>query len=201
MRIAVIGAGNIGGTLARKWSAAGHQLVIGARDPAKPDVQQLAHETGGAASSIADAVRDAEAVLFAVPGAAMADTCQALGHALDSKVVFDATNNVGGAVLNNVATITTAAPESTVYRAFNIYGFENFENPILGGVQADLFFAGPDGAPRSTAEQLISDVGLRPVWLGGAERAELVDQFTRVWFTLAFEQQKGRRLAFKLLMG
>lgn len=197
----MIGAGNVGGALARKWSAAGHQVVIGARDPSKPEVQQLARETGSAVGSIADAVQGAEAVLFAVPGAAMADTCQALGHALDGKVVFDATNNVGGAVLNNVAAITAAAPESTVYRAFNIYGFESFEDPILGGVQADLFFAGPDGAPRSTAQQLISDVGLRPVWLGGADHAELVDQFTHVWFTLAFEQQQGRRLAFKLLTG
>src|SRR5690242_14492660 len=174
MNIAVIGAGNIGGTLARKWAGAGHQVVIGARDPSKVEVQQLADETGGRATSIQQAVQDAEAVLFAVPGAAMPATCQSLGSALDGKLVIDATNNVGAAVLNSVATIASAAPSSAVYRAFNIYGFENFENPVLGGEQADLFFTGPDGAPRATAEQLIGDIGLRPVWLGDADHAELV---------------------------
>jgi predicted dinucleotide-binding enzyme len=199
MEIAVVGAGNIGGTLARKWAAAGHQVVIGARDPSKADVQELARATGGAASNIENAVRGADVVLFAVPGGAMSGTVGSLASALDGKLIFDATNNIGSVPLNSVAAISAAAPGASVYRAFNIYGFENFADPTLGGVQADLFFAGPDGAGRQQAEQLIADVGLRPVWLGGADHAELVDQFMRVWFALAFEQKQGRRLAFKLL--
>jgi 8-hydroxy-5-deazaflavin:NADPH oxidoreductase len=129
----------------------------------------------------------------------MAATVGALGSGLDAKVVIDATNNIGAQPINSVAAIAAAAPGAAVYRAFNIYGFENFAEPTLGGVQADLFYAGTDGAARQKAEQLISDVGLRPIWLGGPDQAELVDQFVRIWFTLAFEQKKGRRIAFKLL--
>jgi predicted dinucleotide-binding enzyme len=201
MHIAVIGAGNIGATLARKWRAAGHEVVIGARDPSKDEVRQLAIELGGEAhaTTIPEAVRDADAVLFAVPGNAMQATASALGNALDGKLVFDATNNIGAGVLNSVDALVAASPQAVVYRAFNIYGFENFADPQLQGTQADLFFAGPDGDGRARAEQLIADVGLNPVWLGGADHAELVDQFMRVWFALAFEQKKGRRLAFKLL--
>jgi len=199
MKIAVIGAGNIGGALARKWATAGHQVAIGARDMSKPEVQDLARGIHGRATSVEDAVREADAVLFAIPGGSMSATVTALGGALDGKLVMDATNNIGAASLNSVATIAAAAPGAMVYRAFNIYGFENFADALLGGVQADLFFAGPDGAARQQAEQLISDVGLRPIWLGGTDHADLVDQFMRVWFALAFEQHKGRRLAFKLL--
>jgi predicted dinucleotide-binding enzyme len=130
----------------------------------------------------------------------MASTISGLGDLLDRKLVFDATNNIGAPTLNSCGPLAAAAPTASVYRAFNIYGFENFAEPRLQGVQADLFFAGPE-ASRAQAESLIHDVGLNPVWLGGADKAELVDQFMRVWFALAFDQKKGRRLAFKLLAG
>jgi predicted dinucleotide-binding enzyme len=205
MQIAVIGYGNIGGTLARKWAAAGHQVVIGAREPNKPDVQQLCNEIGpkARAADITQATTQAEAVVFAVPGGAMTDTLRSVGQALNGKLVIDATNNIGaaqsGGQINSVQAIEKAAPQAKVYRAFNIYGFENLAEPVLGGVQADMFYAGSDGDARAQAEQLIRDVGLNPVWLGGSDKAELVDQFLRIWFTLAFEQNKGRRMAFKLL--
>ena len=84
-----------------------------------------------------------------------------MGHALDTKVVFDATNNIGGSTFNSIAALTSAAPRAHIYRAFNTYGWENFETPVFGGTAADLFYAGPDGDPRNVAEQLISEVGLR----------------------------------------
>jgi predicted dinucleotide-binding enzyme len=201
MHIAVLGSGNIGGTLARKWAAVGHCITIGARDPGKAEVQHLVAELGATAhaTSLAAAAGEGEAIVFALPGAAMASTVSSLGPALNGKLVFDATNHLGAPVLNSLAAIAAAAPDSATYRAFNIYGFENFAEPVLAGVQADLFFAGPAGPARERAEQLIADVGLNPVWLGDADHAELVDQFMRVWFALAFEQKKGRRLAFKLL--
>src|SRR5579864_6946893 len=138
MKIAVIGAGNIGGALARKWATAGHQVAIGARDMSKPEVQDLARGIHGRATSVEDAVREADAVLFAIPGGSMSATVTALGGALDGKLVMDATNNIGAASLNSVATIAAAAPGAMVYRAFNIYGFENFADALLGGVQAPV---------------------------------------------------------------
>jgi 8-hydroxy-5-deazaflavin:NADPH oxidoreductase len=65
MRIAVIGKGNIGGTLGSRWRAAGHDVVYGARDGS-------GQGPGGApARSIGDALKDAEVVLLAVPGQAV----------------------------------------------------------------------------------------------------------------------------------
>ena len=83
MKVAVIGAGNIGGTLGSKWAAAGHDVVYGVRSPGAP---------GSAA--IADAVAVAEAVVLAVPGAAAKEVLASLGTALAGKVVIDATNDV-----------------------------------------------------------------------------------------------------------
>ena len=50
-------------------------------------------------------------------------------------------------------------------------------------------------------EQLISAVGLRPVYLGGVEQLGLLDSIAALWFTLALGQKKGRHLAFKALGG
>src|SRR5947209_525497 len=98
MKIAVLGAGKIGGSLAKHWAAAGHDVVLGARDPNKPEIQDLARQLGSKTrtASIADSVADADAVLFSVPGPAVEETAQALGKALAGKVVIDATNNRGG---------------------------------------------------------------------------------------------------------
>src|SRR6266545_2067425 len=93
--IAVIGAGKIGGILARKWAASGHAVTIGARDPNKPSLKELAERIGVRTALIVDAVRAAEVVVFAIPGVVMAETASALGADLDGKLLIDATNNVG----------------------------------------------------------------------------------------------------------
>jgi 8-hydroxy-5-deazaflavin:NADPH oxidoreductase len=49
------------------------------------------------------------------------------------------------------------------------------------------------------AEQMITDIGLRPIYVGGVEQAGLVDAVAGLWFALAFGQGKGRNLAFKVL--
>src|SRR5947207_4805425 len=78
-RIAVIGSGHIGGTLARKWSAAGHSVTFGARDPQKPELRALAQEIGAGTASMSEAVAGADVVAFAIPGAAMAGAVRSLG--------------------------------------------------------------------------------------------------------------------------
>jgi predicted dinucleotide-binding enzyme len=187
VRIAVIGAGNIGGTLGAKWEAAGHEVVYGVRNPAGPGQ-----------ASVSDSVTGTEVVVIAVPGAAAKDVIATLGPALVGKVVVDASNNVQGS--GKLHALDDLPEGAHPVRAFNTLGWENFADPLVAGVQADLFYAAQDGGPREVAERLIRDVGLEPVWLGGVEAFELVDNLTWLWFTLAFQRGLGRRLAFKLLV-
>jgi predicted dinucleotide-binding enzyme len=200
MKIAVLGAGNIGGSLARHWGKAGHQIALGVRDTSKPEVQGLISEIGNnaRATSIADAVADADAVLFAVPGAAVAETAAPIGKALSGKIVIDATNNRGGSGFNNVDKITAAAPDAIVYRAFNTYGFENLHEPGYHGEKADIFYAGPDGQPQATIDQLVTDAGHRPIRLGGIDQVGVVDSIVLLWFGLA-SSQGSRHVALKMV--
>ncbi len=200
--IAVIGAGNIGGTLARKWAAAGHRVVLGVRDPAGPKPARLVEELGAtvSATSMADAAAMAGIVVFAVPGSAMAGTLADLRASLRGKLIVDATNTLtGDGPSNSLGLIAKAVPTAVAYRAFNSLGWEILADPMVEDVRSDLFFAGPDGPGRQAVASLIEEAGLRPVWLGGPERADLVDAVAAIWFALVLGQHRSRRLAFRVL--
>jgi predicted dinucleotide-binding enzyme len=186
MRIAVIGAGNIGGTLGDKWTKAGHEVVYGVRQPSQEDQR-----------SPADAVAGADVVVLAVPGPAAKDVIRSLGDSLAGKVVIDATNDMQGS--GKLHALDELNDASHPARAFNTLGWECFADPVIGGQQADLLYAAEEGQAKEVAEHLIQDIGLQPIWLGGVEAFDTVDSLTRVWFTLALQRNLGRHLALKVL--
>ena len=188
MRIAVIGTGNIGGTLGSRWREAGHDVVYGSRDPGGTG-------PGGAPlAAILEAVADAEVVLIAVPGPAVPEVVSALGGALDGKVVIDAANRMGEPEANSQAAITGAAPGARYARAFNTLGWENFADPLPG---TDLFFVS-DPQARATVEELISAIGLGPVYVGDTGAVRAVDSLLGLWFAL-MQQTGTRKVAFRLV--
>jgi hypothetical protein len=197
--IAVLGAGNIGATLARKWAAAGHQVILASRTPDASALRSLAASIGARTASHADAVAGADVVVVALPGDAVPAVADALGGALDGKIVIDASNNLGGGQMNNIAALIRHAPGATAARAFNSVGWENFAEPDFDGTTADLLWCGPDGEAGARVEALIADIGLHPVRVGGLDQLPVVDMLAGLWFALALGQGHGRHLAFKIL--
>jgi predicted dinucleotide-binding enzyme len=201
MKIAVIGAGNVGGTLGKAWAKIGHQVLIGVRDAASPKVQALVRSLPGNASidTITNACAFGEMVLLAVPGSAVEAVVEAQAKKLVGKIVIDAVNRVGAPEMNSTAILAAKAPSARVFRAFNSAGWEVFANPRFGDIQADLFYCGPEGSARRSVEGLIADVGLHPVYVGTLEQVKLVDAIGALWMNQAFGQMLGRQFAFKLL--
>ena len=193
MQIAIIGTGFIGGVLGRALAGNGHTVVFGSRHPEHDD---MSAPSAARVMSVADALTDAEVVILALPAAAVAELAAGHGEALHGKLVIDATNRMGEPVANSRA----ALPTSVRYaRAFNTVGGENMAQPEFAEGRADMFFSAPE-ADRQTVEQVISDVGLRPVYVG-PDQEQLVDAVFRLWVALAIGQGRGRRLAFRLLQG
>jgi hypothetical protein len=201
MKIAVLGSGNIGGTLGQKWAKAGHQVVFGSRDPGSEKIQHLLDLAGKNASAAdpAQAIESCRVILFAMPSSAVEAVAKENSPSLDGKLLIDATNNFGAAVVNNLATLQRYAPKAALYRAFNALGWENFANPRYGELMVDLFYCGQEGEARIRMERLIGDIGLRPVFVGGLEVAPVVDALGSLWVTLAFRQGWGRQIALKLV--
>jgi 8-hydroxy-5-deazaflavin:NADPH oxidoreductase len=141
--IAVLGAGNIGATLARKWASVGHQVTLASRTPDPPALQELAAGIGASTASHADAVTGAEVVVVALPGNAVAAVADALGSALGSKLVIDAANNLSGGPMNSIDALTRHAPGVVAARAVNSLGWESFADPDFDGTTADLLWVRP----------------------------------------------------------
>jgi 8-hydroxy-5-deazaflavin:NADPH oxidoreductase len=189
MRIAVIGAGNVGGTLGTRWSAAGQDVVYGTRGGS-------GEGPGGVpATGVAEAIAGADVVLLAIPGQAVAGTLGPLGDSLAGKVVIDATNRMGGEEFNSRAAITAAAPAAHYARAFSTLGWENFASPVPGSA---LFFAADPDA-RAATEELISATGLEPVFVGDAGESGTVDGLFPLWFALVRQNDGNRKLALRVV--
>jgi predicted dinucleotide-binding enzyme len=200
--IAVLGAGNIGRTLGKKWNTAGHRVRFAVNDPAGKNAQALRTELGDQVviGTIEDALQgNPDVILISLPGGAVEPTVRKYAAQFNGRIIIDAANRIGKDTLHNLAPFQQYTPQALYYRAFNTLGWENFAEPDFNGVQADLFYCGVDGDARTKVEQLISDVGLRPVYLGGVERLGVLDALASLWFTLALGQNKGRHLAFKVL--
>ncbi|UCC53486.1 MAG: NAD(P)-binding domain-containing protein [Anaerolineaceae bacterium] len=201
MRIGIIGTGNVGASLGRAWAAAGHEVVFGARDTAAAKVADLLQSMPGKATAeaVAEAIRVSEVLLLALPGVAVGELVRDYRGDLDGKIIVDATNSTGQPEMHNMTLLEGTLPKAEVFRAFNTLGWENFAQPMFGEERADLFYCGAAGDARDSMDELISDVGLRPIYVGGTEMAPLLDNLTRLWFTLVFAEGYGRHTAFRLL--
>jgi predicted dinucleotide-binding enzyme len=189
MKIAVIGTGKVGGTLGQRWHAAGHHVAYGSRAGS-------GEGPGGAEMmAVGDAIGDASVVVLAVPSTAVAEVVAANSAALAGKVVVDAVNRMGEPEVNSRAAIAAAAPDARYVRAFNTLGWENFADPPPG---AALFFAA-DPSARQVAEELISAVGLEPVFVGDAEASSTVDALVPLWFSLVRHNGGNRRVALRVV--
>jgi predicted dinucleotide-binding enzyme len=194
MRIAIVGAGNIGGTLAAALGRAGHDVTVGVRAPEGRQME------GAAVATVADALSGADPVILALPGGAVEDFLREHGDALDGVVVVDAANSIGGGgPAHHADAFARHAPRALMVRAFNTLGWENFAEPTFDGDRTDMFWCGPEGRASEVAEQVIGDVGLRPVRIGGPEQIDVVDGVLRLWFALMIANGGNRRLGFKAL--
>lgn len=186
MNIAIIGAGRIGSGYGKLWLNAGHVVTYGLRTPdARPDMT---------VSSIPDAVRHADVVLIAVPGAAVEAVTADLE--LDGKVVIDATN--GAPPGESPQRLQQRKPASRVVRAFNYYGFDLVGHASFQGVRADAFLCGDHPEARGVVAGLATDAGFAPVDLGDLSNAVVQDSLLGVWFALS-KRLGTRTLGFKVL--
>jgi len=157
MNIAVIGRGNVGGGLARRWERAGHTITRIGRD-------------GGDAA-------DAQVALVAVPSGAITDALGKVGG-LQGKVTIDATNAYAGRdpAYPSLAHQVKSMVGGPVAKAFNVNATVLYNQIDQQRVRPSNLFAAEDGA-REVTEQLIRDAGYDPVYVGGLEQARALEEY------------------------
>ena len=206
--IAVLGAGNVGASLARVWAAAGHDVSFGLPNPqsekAQAAVKALAQKVRAATNK--DAVLPARVVALCVPWPQAQEAIRSSGD-LTGKVLIDCTNPLAPDLSGLAIGLTTSAAEQVagwalgakVVKAFNTIGAANFGNAQFGSEKADGYYCGDDAGAKATVRELVAAAGLDPVDVGPLRNARLLEPLAMLWIELAVNQRQGVNHAFKLL--
>ena len=208
MKIAVIGTGNVGGALGCAWSAAGHDVVFGARDPKARKVQKLITSTEGSASAapVSEAVRDADVVVLATPWKVSEEVVRGLGD-LGGRILVDCTNPLEPDLRSLTVGHTTSAAEkiagwatgAKVVKAFNSTGAGNMADPVYEEGAATMFLCGDDPQANGVVAELAQELGFDVVDAGSLGVARLLEPLALLWINLAYAQGMGPNIAFRLM--
>jgi 8-hydroxy-5-deazaflavin:NADPH oxidoreductase len=178
MKVAIIGAGNVGKALATSIIRAGHDVTIAAKSP--EHAQAAADELGATpAGSNAAAVEGADVVILAVPyGVAGGDVAGEIRDAVSGRAVVDVSNPITPGV-SGLATETSAAeelqqslPEAGVVKAFNTLFASNQAQPSR---EIDGYVAADDDTAKRTVISLIESMGFTPLDVGKLSAARYLE--------------------------
>ena len=194
MKIGIIGAGNIGGTLARRLAALGHEVsVANSRGP--ETLRDLAAQTGARAVSVTEAARDKDLVVVTIPEKNVADLPKGLFAGADDVVIVDTGNYYPQQRDGRIDAIEQGMTESRwvaqqlgrpVIKAFNnIYAqhLRDYGRPAGTPGRIALPVAGDDDAAKARVMQLIDELGFDPVDAGNLDESWRQQPGTPVYTT------------------
>ncbi len=183
MHIGIIGAGNIGGNLTRRFTAAGHTVAV-ANSRGPETLADLAAETGARAVPAAEAARDADVVIVTIPEKRIPDLpAGILAGAKADAVVVDTGNYYPKQRDGLIQEIEDGTPESRwvadrlgvpVVKAFNgIYSQHLLDRHRPAGApdRIALPVAGDDPAAKAVVMALIDEIGFDAVAAGGLDES------------------------------
>ena len=197
MRIAVMGAGNVGKALGEGWRSTGNTVVYGVRDPEDSKYRDLKH-----VATVPAALEGADVVVLAVPWKSAVEIAADHLKTGNGPVIVDATNALFGPKPDDrsvAAAVANASGSDRVVKAFNTTGWENMADPEYPkGGRAMMPVAGDDRDAKRTVMDLAGQLGFEPIDAGGLENAGLLESLTSLWIALA-RGRYGRNIAFSLL--
>jgi 8-hydroxy-5-deazaflavin:NADPH oxidoreductase len=183
MQIGIIGAGQIGGTLARRLTALGHQVSI-ANSRGPDSLTQLARETGARPVTVDQAARSGEVVIVTIPMKNIPGLPAGLFDGIpDDVVVVDTGNYYPRQRDGRIDPIEQGVPESRwvadqlgrpVVKAFNnIYARHLLERGQPAGTSGRIALpvAGDDRRAKDVVIRLLDQLGFDGVDAGGLDES------------------------------
>jgi predicted dinucleotide-binding enzyme len=191
MQIAILGTSAVGPALGKAFTAAGHDVTIGTRDP----VQTRAREQWAGVDLPLAAYRDLDADVFinATSGSGSLAALDAVGDAVNGKVVIDTSNPLDHSqgfppslFVSNTDSLAEqlqrALPKVRLVKMFNTMANEVMVNPRGLSEDSTIFVAGNDPDARQTAAALAADLGWADVFdLGDLTAARGLEMFITLW--------------------
>jgi 8-hydroxy-5-deazaflavin:NADPH oxidoreductase len=178
MKIGIIGAGHIGGTLTRRLRALGHQVTV-ANSRGPQTLTDLTAETGAAAGTAAEAAAAGEVVVVSVPLRAVPDLPV---DAFGGKIVVDTSNyypqrdghiaSIDAKRATSSRWVSDLLPGARVVKVFNnIYAdhLMGLGRPPGEQDRIALPVASDDAEAKRTVMGLVEELGFDPVDAGGLD--------------------------------
>lgn len=196
MKIAVLGSGTVGTTLAKGFQDAGHEVRIGSRDGRR--LGDFTKTTSIVEGRFIDVAAFGEVVVLSVKGEAAEGLTRELAPALAGKVVIDTNNPIAGAPKDGVVQFFTtgqdslierlqrAAPKARVVKAFNSVGAALMVKPRFPSGTPAMFICGDDAAAKATVTTLLSQLGWAAEDVGTSAAGHPVEALCQLWCAPGF---------------
>ena len=214
-RVGVLGSGEVGRCLAAGFSGRGHEVMLGSREPGKPElVEWLSGDGAGVrAGTFAEVAKYGELLVLALLGNAAEEVIADAGvENFNGKVVIDAMNpldfSAGFPPKLAIAgddslgeRIQRALPDAKVVKAFNTIGNPYFVDPGFSDGAPTMLIAGNDESAKRTVADVLADFGWSDIVdIGGIEGSRELEAVCILWVKIGGVRGSWDH-GFKLLVG
>lgn len=193
-KIAVLGSGVVGETLANGFLKHGHDVRRGSRDPQKLAAWKEKAGPRASAGTFEDAAAWGEVVVLAVKGTIAEELVAKLAAQLAGKTVLDPTNPIADAPPEDgvlkfftgpndslLERLQAKAPAAKLVKAFSCVGNAVMVDPKLPGGPPTMFVCGADDGAKREAKGLVSSFGWDVEDLGGPAAARAIEPLCMLW--------------------
>lgn len=200
--VTIIGAGNIGGAVARLALTAGADVQVLTRDPQKAAAVDPAVTPG----TVGDPVTG-DVVVLALPYPALDEVVGQYPDGFAGRVVVDVTNPVDFATFDALvvpagssaaAGLAERLPEARVLKAFNTTFAATLATGTVGPLPTTVLIAGDDADAKAALAVVVEGGGLRAVDAGSLKRAHELEALGFLQLTLAAGEKTSWTTGFAL---
>ena len=209
-KVAVLGSGVVGETLANGFLTHGFATMRGSREPSKLEAWKASAKGEASIGTFPDAAKWADVVVIGVKGTGAEATIDLIGPHIAGKTVIDATNPIADAPpQNGVIQYFTAQNESLMERlqkkvpnahfvkAFNSVGNALMVNPRLTATPT-MFICGNDAGAKQETTDILTKFGWETLDCGGVESARPIESLCVLWCIPGFARNDWMH-AFKMV--
>ncbi|VAW58383.1 hypothetical protein MNBD_GAMMA11-2998 [hydrothermal vent metagenome] len=205
MKLAILGSGKMGGTLASLLSRKGYEVMIGSRDAVATE-ERFSSLPGIQAGSYEQAVEYADTIIIATPWQMTLDILSPLGD-MKGKMLIDITNPLSADVSSLVVCSTSSAAEEIaklkteahVVKAFNGINSANLSRPSFSGETVQVFYCGDSEQAKNICSEIIEKLGFAGKDCGALVNARWLETMAMLWIQLAFVEGYGMDFSFKMV--
>jgi NADPH-dependent F420 reductase len=202
MKIAIVGTGAMAAGFAENLVGAGHEVVVGSRDPHRAAAFAENIGSGTKSAPLAQAFALAEVVILAVPYAAVGAILDAADDLTD-KVLVDISNPITADYKDLVIGHTTSAaeeiqklaPSAKVVKGFNTLFAGMLSKKLRAGTSVQTFLAGDDASAKAKVDLLARALGLDPVDAGALSNSRFLEPIGEMNIHMGFYRGWGTSIA------